>query len=625
MKTAIATLSLSGDLREKLEAAAAAGLTGIELCEPDVLGEAMAPREIGAMIRDLGLAVTAFQPFADVEGLPPELRRRMFDRAEAKFDLMADLGAATMLVPSSTHPEALGGVDRASADLAELAGRAAARGLRIGYEAQAWGRHVSDYRDAWEIVRRAGHPALGLVLDSFHVLARDISAESIRAIPGDRIFLVQMADAPRIAMDLPYLSRHFRVLPGEGELDMTGFARAVMATGYDGPFSVEISADQVRAGLARTLAHDARLSLLALADAVRRAEPGLPADLPPMPAPIPAHGTAFVEFATRGPEAEVLAGFLGTLGFERVGRHMAKAVSLWQQGDIRVVLNEEPRDFAGSAYNMHGTCVCDIGLTVGSAADTLDRAAALGFEAFRQPAAPGQHDIPAIRGPGGKVLHFLDAGAELSRVWTDEFGAAEGPVGAGLTRIDHIAQAMAPGEMLSWSLFYRALFDMDRTPMVDVPDPGGLVASQAVAGDGLRITLNGAQTHRTLVGAMLAESFGAPVQHVALAAADIFATAEALARRGFQPLAIPENYYSDLATRFELAPELLERLQRWNILYDRDAGGEFFQFYSAGFAGGVFFEFLERRGGYAGYGAPNAPFRIAAQKRLTRARIPAGL
>ena len=119
-----------------------------------------------------------------------------------------------MLVCSNVSPAALGGIDRAADDFRELGERAAARGLRVGYEALAWGRHVYDHRDAWEIVRRADHPAVGLILDSFHTLARGIDPESIRRIPGDRIFLVQVADAPLLDMDLLSWSRHFRNMPG---------------------------------------------------------------------------------------------------------------------------------------------------------------------------------------------------------------------------------------------------------------------------------------------------------------------------------------------------------------------------------------------------------------------------
>ncbi|MEE3071109.1 MAG: 3-keto-5-aminohexanoate cleavage protein, partial [Pseudomonadota bacterium] len=116
----------------------------------------------------------------------------------------------------------------------------------------------------------------------------------------------------------------------------------------------------------------------------------------------------------------------------------------------------------------------------------------------------------------------------------------------------------------------------------------------------------------------LAESFGASVQHIALSTDDIFATAAKLSKRGFQPLPITANYYDDLAARFDLEPDLLARMKGSNILYDQDAHGEFFQLYSQPFGNGMFFEILQRREGYAGYGAPNAPFRIAAQKRLMR-------
>ena len=118
----------------------------------------------------------------------------------------------------------------------------------------------------------------------------------------------------------------------------------------------------------------------------------------------------------------------------------------------------------------------------------------------------------------------------------------------------------------------------------------------------------------------MAESFGAPVQHVAFGCEDIFETAKKLAESGFEPLPMPANYYADLVARFDLEPEMLAEMQAGNILYDQDANGAFFQMYSKPFAGGMFFEIVERRGGYAGYGAPNAPFRIAAQKRLIRGK-----
>ncbi len=623
MRRSIATVSVPGNLREKLEAIAAAGFDGIEIFEQDFIAEAGSPAEIGAMIRDHGLSIELFQPFRDFEGLSGARRVKAFDRAERKFDLMQELGTDLVLVCSSVAKDALGGIDRAADDFRELGERAAKRGLRVGYEALAWGRHVNDHRDAWEVVRRADHPNVGLILDSFHTLGRGIDPETIRRIPGDRIFFVQLADAPLIEMDLLYWSRHFRNMPGEGDLDVTAFMRAVAATGYDGTISLEIFNDQFRGARPETVARDGHRSLIYLMDQVRRSEPGLSLGLPDMPDRIVTTGVEFIEFATSEDESAGLSRQLRSLGFAPVGRHHSKLVTLWQQGEIRVVVNTETRGFAHDAYVTHGTSICDIGIGVQDAAATQTRAEALGANPFHQPVGPGETDIPAIRGVGGSVMHFIDETSGLSGVWERDFAPLSGEADngrAGLTRIDHLAETMAYDEMLSWALFYTSIFDMAKAPMVDVVDPDGLVRSQAVeAPDGsLRITLNGAETHRTFAGRFLADSFNSAVQHIAFACDDILATARSLADTGFAALPIPSNYYDDLAARFDLAPDLLEQLRQNQILYDRDDHGEFFQFYSQPTADGLFFEIIERRGDYRGYGAPNAPFRIAAQKRLLR-------
>ncbi len=264
MKTSIATVTLSGELPEKLEAIAQAGFDGVEIFENDFLAFDGSPGDVGKMARDLGLEITLFQPFRDFEGMPDALRSRTFDRAERKFDVMQELGTDMVLVCSNVSQAALGGIDRAAADFHELGERAAKRGLKVGYEALAWGRYVNDHRDAWEIVRRADHPNVGLILDSFHSLSRKIDINSIRSIPKEKIFIVQLADAPLIDMDLLYWSRHFRNMPGEGDLPVTAFAEAVAATGYDGYFSLEIFNDQFRGGSTRAIAADGHRSLIYL-------------------------------------------------------------------------------------------------------------------------------------------------------------------------------------------------------------------------------------------------------------------------------------------------------------------------------------------------------------------------
>ena len=629
MKTSIATVTMSGELDAKLRAIAEAGFDGVEIFENDLLAFDRTPREAGQMVRDQGLEITLFQPFRDFEGMPEPQRSRTFDRAERKFDVMQELGADLVLVCSNVSPISLGGLDRAAADFHELGERAGRRGLRVGYEALAWGRHIYDHRDAWEIVRRANHPNVGLILDSFHTLARKIEVNSIRSIPKEKIFIVQLADAPLIDMDLLYWSRHFRNMPGEGDLPVTEFTRAVAATGYDGYLSLEIFNDQFRGGSTRAVALDGRRSLVHLGDQVKRAEPDAGLTVPAMPDRADVRGLSFVEFTADKSEGPELVDLLHTLGFHRAGRHRSKKVDLYQQGEIRLVVNTEETGFASAAFHLHGTSAYAFGLKVGNAAEAVERAVALGSERFVQSVPLEETIIPAVYGPGGGICYFLDDNSPLADVWSQEFSALgedRRVVPAGLERIDHLAQTVSYEDLPTTVLFYNSLLDVRKTPVVDIIDPAGIVRSQVVenAAGTFRVTLNGAENRKTLAGHFLAESFGSTIQHVAFATSDIFRTADALAANGFKPLQITRNYYDDVEARFGLEPDFAERLRAANILYDRDEYGEYFQLYSPVHGEGFFFEIVERRG-YRGYGAPNAIFRIAAQRRYIRPEgVPAG-
>src|SRR4030081_438141 len=273
----IATVSLSGSLDEKLRAIATAGFDAVEIFENDLLSSSGSPRDVGKLCRDLGLSICAFQPFRDFEGMPEPQRARNFTRVERKFDLMQELGTDLLLICSNVSPASLGGIDRAAADFHALGELAAPRGLRVGYEALAWGRHVNDYRDAWEIVRRGDHGSIGVILDRFHAPARSFPTMPIQSIPADKIFLVQLADAPRLGLDVLSWSRHFRCFPGQGDLPVGAFMEAIAATGYAGPLSLEIFNDQFRSGSAVRTATDGLRSLILLEDQLARSPTNAPA------------------------------------------------------------------------------------------------------------------------------------------------------------------------------------------------------------------------------------------------------------------------------------------------------------------------------------------------------------
>ncbi len=625
MKTAIATVCLSGALDEKLEAIARAGFKRVELFEADLLSFNGSPADVRRLIEEHGLTTVTFQPFRDLEGMPDGKRERALTRAERKFDVMQELGCDFLMVCSNVSPESLGGIDRAAADLRLLGERAARRGMKVAFEALAWGRHINDYRDAWEAVRRADHPNVGLVLDSFHILARGTDLSAIRSIPRDRLFLVQVADAPRLDMDYLSWSRHFRNFPGQGDLPLDDFMDALAATGYDDLFSLEIFNDQFRGGSTRQVALDGHRSLIYMLDRLRQRTRKPIAELPALPPRAKCLGVEFIEFAMDDQAASGFETLLSQLGFHKAGQHISKAVTRWTQGDINLVVNREKEGFAHSYNLTHGTSVCAIGLRVEDAGAALDRAQALLDTPFRQAVGPGELEIPAVRGLGGSLIYFIDPKSDLGRVWDIEFKPVPGETAreAGIGRVDHISQSMNYDEMLSWLLFYMSLLDVGKTVEQDVIDPGGLVKSQVVhSADGrLRIVLNGSQSSRTQSSRFLSEAFGSGVQHIALATDDLVATVKKLRANGVTLLKVPANYYDDLEAKVDLAPETIETLRAHDIFYDREGDAEYFQIYTGTVEDRFFFEIVERRG-YQGYGAVNAPVRLAAQARLTAATTP---
>src|SRR3954471_24008903 len=512
MPRSIATVCLSGTLEEKLAAAAGAGFDGIELFEADLLGSPPAPAEARARADALWLAIDLYQPFRDFEAVPPAQLERNVRRAERKLDVMAALGADTMLVCSSVSPDAIDDDALAAAQLRALAERAAARGMRIAYEALAWGTHVSEYDHAWRIVDAADHPALGVCLDSFHVLSRGTDLDGIAAIPAEKLFFLQLADAPHLVMDVLQWSRHYRCFPGQGGFDLRDFTARVLATGYDGPLSLEVFNDVFRQADPNRMAVDAMRSLLILeealdAEAVRGAAP---------PATPRLDGWAFVELAVEPASAAETQRALHALGFAHTAQHRTKPVALWQQGDVRVLLN-------AGAPNAPG--VVALGVETADPARSAARAEALLAPVLSRDRGPGEADLAAIAAPDGTSVFFCRTDAGDAASWLLDFDAiapATGHAGPGLRAIDHLALSQPFDYYDEAVLFYRSVLGLRPREGVELAAPDGLVRSRAVATpDGaVRLALN--------VPLLAGDADAAGVQHVAFACADVFAVARAM-------------------------------------------------------------------------------------------------
>jgi len=607
----IATVSLAGTLQEKLEAAANIGFDGVEIFENDLLTFDGTPEDVRRMCEDLGLNIDIFQPFRDFEAMPEPFRTRNLDRAERKFDVMQALGTDLVLVCTTTHPAAIDDNERAIADFREMAERAARRGLRIGVEGLAWSRFNNRWRQVWDIVTKVDHPNCGLIVDSFHTLSLGDDPSGIANIPGEKLFYVQLADAPKLSMDVLSWSRHFRNFPGQGQLDCAGFVRAVLDSGYAGPLSLEIFNDDFRATQARLTARDGLRSLVFVQSQIGELD---------LPAPPVFDGVEFLEFACDPTTRDALGNTLTTMGFRRIGEHRSKDVTLYRQGRIHMVLNAEQDSSASEHFLLHGPSVCAVALRVDSSARALARARALLCPDWQERIGAGERRIPAVRAPDGTLIYLVEPTAEGRSIFEDDFILNDQGGEALLGEVDHIAQALPTGRMDSYVLFYRSIFGFTAQPTFELPDPYGLIRSRAMLSvdETVRLPLNISESRETATGRFVSAFAGAGVHHMAFSTTDIYAAVAEMRGKGARFLPIPANYYDDIAARHGLGDDEIAKLQALDLLYDRDDKGVFIHAFTETFEDRFFFEVVQRDG-YDGFGAPNASVRMAVQAQRREA------
>jgi len=632
MRTGIATVCLSGTLREKMQACAAAGFDGIEIFEQDLVTSSLSPEEVRSMAADLGLSLDLYQPFRDFDSVPEELLAANLRRAEAKFRLMSRLGMDTILVCSNVATASIDDDELRAAQLSRLASLAGSHGVKVAYEALAWGQYVNDYEHAHRLVQLVDHPNLGTCLDSFHILSRDWDTAPIEGFDPAKIFFVQVADAPKLSMDVLSWSRHYRVFPGEGQFELAKFMGHVVRAGYSGPVSLEVFNDVFRQSDVERTAVDAMRSLIWLEEqsaqwleanpAAAETGPGAPGrrrypmELATLPRVAEPAGFNFAEVRTA--DTAALETLLGQLGFASNGRHRTKNVQLWTMGHARVIINEEAPAAAETA-------IAAVGFDVDSPVIAAARAQQLKAPAVPRKSQANEEIFQGFAAPDSTEIFLCQGSPDGTAAWVGEFGTAPESGTAGSSTapqavIDHVNLAQPWQHFDEAVLFYTSALALEPQPYAEVASPTGLVRSQVMTtrDRGVRLVLNLAPLHQQDGGPDTAGSAATGIQrrtyqeHIAFAVDDLVATARAARGRGLEFLRTPANYYEDLDARFDLDPAFLATLRELNLLYDRDADGEFLHFYTAT-VGSVFFEMVERRGSYDGYGAPNAPVRHAVQ------------
>lgn len=629
MRRSIATQCMSGTLRDKLEAAAAARFDAVELCEPDFIGFRGTPREVRSITDDLGIGIDLYRPFRDANGGIDLGLPRALDRAERKFDLVAELGAPMLALPSA-RLAAANDAARATEQLQTVAERAARRNLRVAVEAGPYGQAQSGVGDIWALVQRAKHPHLGLLLDSYQVLSTGGNLGDIRDNPGNRIFFVRVGDARRPGWNGAHGGFH-RNFPGQGDLDLVSFLEQVLFTGYAGTLSLASFDDVLRATPSRRTGIDGMRALLFLESQVRgrlqqarttvdheqaadRILDAVSLFDPPKPSPL--GGFAFIEFGVHDDEAVRLGHLLEQLGFTRFGNHRSKAVTLYRQGDIRFALNAEPAADARGRFTQEPACVCSLGLLTEHPARAASRARAL--LSARQDTPRGAHEIelPTIIAPGGTMIQFVQQDqpveADFVEQRTDSNSAGD------LNVIDHVALGLTTEQVDTWILFTRAVLGLTAGDGGEPAEPFGVMRGVGIANDtrSVRMLLNVSVVPAASPGHHSEAARNGPViDSIALACHDIFATVERLRANGVSFVPISGNYYDDLNAREVLDQATVERMRGQDVVFAPSGTGTYYQAYTKPFEGRFYFQIVQRTA-YDGYGAINEPLRAASLEQL---------
>src|SRR5215471_13037940 len=248
--------------------------------------------------------------------------------------------------------------------------------------------------------------------------------------------------------------------------------------------------------------------------------------------PMGTDGFEFVEYAH--PEPDRLHALFKLMGYQSVARHKTKKITVYQQGDINYLVNEEPGTHGFDFVREHGPCAPSMAFRVVDADAAYRRAVGLGAESADIPAARKTLDVPAIKGIGGSLLHFVDRYGAKGSPYDAEFewlGAFDPrPVGAGLYYIDHLTHNVHRGRMNIWAGFYEKLFNFRQIRFFDIEGrASGLFSRALTSPDGkIRIPINEDAGDSGQIEEYLAIYRGEGIQHIAGGARDIYSTVEGL-------------------------------------------------------------------------------------------------
>jgi 4-hydroxyphenylpyruvate dioxygenase len=327
--------------------------------------------------------------------------------------------------------------------------------------------------------------------------------------------------------------------------------------------------------------------------------------------PMGIDGFEFVEFAAPAGQGELLHALFRRMGFSAVLKHKARKLTVYRQGGVNFLVNEDPDSFAADFAAAHGPSACGFAVRFKQPVDEVHaKVLANGGERITHKTASRAIDVPVVKGIGDCMLYLVPSGKD---VYADDFvpipGADAQPKGFGLTFIDHLTHNLYFGNMQKWSDYYERLFNFREIRYFDIKGAKtGLVSKAMTAPDGIvRIPLNESSDPKSQINEYLDQYKGEGIQHIACFTDDIYSTVEAMRAQGVEFLDTPATYFDVIDQRVPNHGEDVPRLAKNKILIDADPETKqrkLLQIFTQNAIGPIFFEIIQRKGN-EGFGEGN--------------------
>jgi 4-hydroxyphenylpyruvate dioxygenase len=321
-------------------------------------------------------------------------------------------------------------------------------------------------------------------------------------------------------------------------------------------------------------------------------------------------GFDFLEFTSAQPK--ILEKQFTAMGFTPVAKHNSHDVIIYQQNNIRFLINRTPNSQASAFHQLHGASTCAMGFHVDNAREAYQHAINNGGIPYQPIDETLIYDVPAILGVGGSLIYFIDYKNNKSN-YSHHFSALPGAEACmnseGLTYIDHVTHNLYRGNMDKLAEFYENIFNFKEVRYFDIEGRATGLKSRAMTSPcgNIRIPLNESSDDKSQIEEFLKDFNGEGIQHIALGTDNIYQSVEFLQTRGLEFLDTPDTYYELIEKRLPDHGESVQRLQKNRILIDGNMLPEkklLLQIFTKNMLGPVFFEIIQRKGD-EGFGEGN--------------------